>query len=79
MAGWALMKKGREYLEFHWRKKFHLDREILGNIFAIGLPAMVEQLFMRFGVILYSKTVASLGTVAFATHNVCMNIQSLSL
>ena len=77
MAGWALMKKGG-YLEFHWRKKFHLDREILGNIFAIGLPAMVEQLFMRFGVILYSKTVASLGTVAFATHNVCMNIQSLS-
>ena len=33
---------------------------------------------MRFGVILYSKTVASLGTVAFATHNVCMNIQALS-
>jgi len=29
-------------------------------------------------VITYSKTVASLGTVAFATHNVCMNIQAMS-
>lgn len=59
MAGWALMKKGG-YLEFNLREKFKPDREILTNIFAIGLPAMVEQLFMRFGVILYSKTVASL-------------------
>ncbi|MSA71974.1 MATE family efflux transporter [Holdemania massiliensis] len=77
MAAWALMKKGG-YLEFHLLEKYHIDKEILGNIFAIGLPAMVEQLFMRFGVILYSKTVASLGTVAFATHNICMNIQALS-
>jgi Na+-driven multidrug efflux pump len=39
---------------------------------------MGEQLVMRAGMILYAKTVASLGTVAFATHQVCMNIQALS-
>ena len=39
---------------------------------------MVEQLVMRAGMIIYSKTVASLGTIAFATHQVCMNIQALS-
>ena len=33
---------------------------------------------MRTGVILFTKTVASLGTVAFATHQVCMNIQAMS-
>ena len=40
MAGWALIKQGG-YLQFCWREKFHLDWEILCNIFAIGLPAMV--------------------------------------
>ena len=39
---------------------------------------MVEQLLMRAGIIIYAKTVASLGTVAYATHQVCMNIQALS-
>lgn len=44
----------------------------------IGAPAMVEQLLMRAGVILYVKTIAGLGTLAYAVHQVCMNIQSLS-
>jgi len=39
---------------------------------------MLEQLVMRAGMIIYSKTVAGLGTVAFAAHQVCMNIQALS-
>ena len=33
---------------------------------------------MRVGMIIYAKTVANLGTVAYATHQVCMNVQSLS-
>lgn len=39
---------------------------------------MIEQLVMRVGLIIYSKTVAGLGTLAYAIHQVCMNIQSLS-
>ena len=39
---------------------------------------MVEQLAMRVGVIIFSKTIAGLGTVAYATHQVCMNIQALT-
>ena len=39
---------------------------------------MIEQLVMRAGMIIYAKTVASLGTIAYATHQVCMNIQALS-
>ena len=38
---------------------------------------MVEQL-VRTGIIIYVKTVASLGTVAYATHQVCLNIHGLS-
>lgn len=77
MASYAILKKGG-YLELSFKDSFYPDKMILINIFKIGFPAMIEQLFMRIGNIIYSKTVASLGTVAFATHNVCMNIQAMS-
>ena len=44
----------------------------------VGMPAMMEQLVMRIGIIIYAKTVASLGTVLLAAHQVCMNIQALT-
>ena len=50
----------------------------LKNILFIGLPAMLEQLLMRAGMVIFAKTVADLGTSAYATHQVCMNIQALS-
>ena len=50
----------------------------IGKIVDIGAPAMVEQLVMRAGMIIYTRTVAGLGTLAYAVHQVCMNIQSLS-
>ncbi|MGB4385343.1 MAG: MATE family efflux transporter, partial [Caldicoprobacterales bacterium] len=77
MALRAISRKG-EYLELDISEGFRPNWNILRNIFNIGIPAMVEQLVMRAGVIIYSKTVASLGTVAFATHQVSMNIQAMS-
>jgi len=70
--------RGNQYLRLRFRDGFKPQIESLKSIFVIGIPAMVEQLFMRAGVIIYSITVASLGTVAFATHQVCMNIQAMS-
>lgn len=72
-----IMRKGG-YLQLRLRDGFKPNMEIMHNIFNIGLPAMVEQLLMRAGMIIYAKTVAGLGTVPFATHQVCMNIQALS-
>jgi len=70
--------RGNRYLRLSFKDDFRPKWDIMKSIFKIGIPAMVEQLVMRAGMIAYSKTVASLGTVAFATHNVCMNIQSMS-
>ena len=39
---------------------------------------MVEQVFLRIGFFVYAKMVAALGTTAFATHQICMNILNLS-
>ncbi len=39
---------------------------------------MIEQLVMRFGQILFSRTVNTLGDINTATHQICINIQSMS-
>jgi putative MATE family efflux protein len=70
--------KGNQYLHLHFKDGFKPDRPALKQIFVIGFPAMIEQLVMRIGIIVYSKTVATLGTIVFATHQVCMNILALS-
>lgn len=70
--------QGNQYLHIRWGDSFKPHLESIKQVVSIGIPAMVEQLVMRAGMIIYSKTVATLGTVAFATHQVCMNIQALS-
>lgn len=68
----------KEYIFFRINKELIPDWTVLKTIFAIGVPAMVEQLVMRTGLIIYTKTVAGLGTVPYATHQVCMNVLALS-
>lgn len=70
--------KGDQYLHLRFKDGFKPDLPSIRQIMTIGFPAMVEQLLMRAGVILYVKTIAGLGTLAYAVHQVCMNIQSLS-
>ncbi|HZJ82212.1 MAG TPA: MATE family efflux transporter [Clostridia bacterium] len=70
--------RGEQYLSLDIKDGFKPDWKALKSIVNIGAPAMIEQLVMRVGMIIYSITVASLGTVAFATHNVAMNIQAMS-
>lgn len=74
----SVLIKGNGFIKLEFKLGFKPNKSILGNISNIGIPAMVEQLLMRAGMILFVKTVASLGTIAYATHMVCMNIQALS-
>lgn len=70
--------KGDQYLHLRFMDGFKPDPHSLKQIVTIGAPAMLEQLLMRVGVIIYVKTIAGLGIVAYAVHQVCMNIQALS-
>lgn len=78
MAMTTIMKK-KQYARLEFVKGgFKPDKEAIAGIFDIGMPAMGERIAMRIGMIIYTKTVASLGTVAMATHQICMNIQALT-
>ena len=71
-----LSKKRYVYLDF--KEKTGYNKTIMNNVLGIGLPSMLEQLCLRIGIIIYSRIVASLGDISYATHMVCMNIQSLT-
>lgn len=70
--------RGDHYLHLRLKEGFKIRWNHMRNIISIGIPAMFEQLAMRTGVIVYARTVASLGTVVYATHQIAMNIQAMS-
>lgn len=74
----TVILRGNGFLKLELRKGFRPHKSTLGNMVNIGLPAMAEQLMMRTGVIIFAIAIAGLGTTAYATHQVCMNIQALS-
>lgn len=61
------------------KNKFKVNRDIIYNLIKIGVPASLEQIAMRLGILLFTKIVTGLGTVAYATHNISVNILNLSL
>ncbi len=73
-----VITRPHNYLQIHLRDSFKPDIASLKEIAKIGFPAMLENVIMRVGVIIFTRTVVGLGTVKFATHNVCMNINSMS-
>ena len=74
--GVALGKKHYIYIDL--KQRFRFDAEIMKTITSIGLPSMIEQFIMRTGFLIFNRTVASLGDTMLATHQVVVNIQSMS-
>ena len=77
IAAWVVLT-GKHYIHFDFRQIHKFDKGLMGNVINIGFPAMVEQLFMRAGVIIFTRAVAGLGDTMYATHQICMSIQAFS-
>ena len=73
----SLRKQG-EFLELKLKANWKFDKKVLSSLLSISGSAAIEQMFMRVGFFSYAKIVASLGTVAFAVHQICMNLLELS-
>jgi putative MATE family efflux protein len=78
LAIYSLSKK-KNYLHVSLHDSFWPQLNEWKKIAAIGLPAALEQLMMRTGTMIFSKTIASIGDLEFASHQICMNIQSLTM
>lgn len=60
------------------REGWNFDRQTLSSMFLVASGSFAEQIFMRVGFFMYSIIIARLGTIMFATHQILMNILSLS-
>lgn len=78
MALLSVLKHHNNVLTILGHEKWSFDRRTVSSVGKVGSSAAVEQVFMRFGFFVYALMVASLGTVPFATHQICMHILNLS-
>ena len=77
MSVWSItVTKG--FVHFDIKEKFKFEKKTFKDIYKIASSAFVEQVFLRLGFFMYSKTIAGLGMIAFAAHNVCMNVLHIS-
>ena len=77
MAVFAVAR-GREYITFKLKMLLHADFAMIRRIMNIGVPALVEQVIMRTGMMLFTVIVTSLGDNPYASHMIAMNVQMLS-
>lgn len=66
------------YLDLTSKTSWKFDKQTILSLLNVGSSAMVEQVFMRVGFFVYAIMVAKLGTLAFATHQICMQILNIS-
>lgn len=77
MALCSILPKKR-YISLFSKASWRFDRQTMGSVTKVSSSACAEQVAMRIGFFLYAKIVAGLGTIPFATHQVCMSIMSIS-
>lgn len=78
MSAYAQIR-GNDILEFRFKELLSIDLSVIKRITNIGAPAMIEQLIIRGGMMIYTLTISSLGTDVYATHTIALNILQLSL
>jgi len=74
----TLLISNKAIVKINIKEKLSVDFDVIKRIFKIGIPAAIEQFFMRFGQLLFGRIVASLGTVMFAAHRITLTAESLS-
>jgi len=73
-----LMVSGKSTIRLSWGEMIRLDKITLGRILKIGLPAAVEQVALRGGMLTFVTVAASLGTAALAATQISFSIFGLT-
>lgn len=68
----------KHYVYLDLKEKFVFDKRLMSRVIGIGVPSMLEQLFLRAGIIIYTTQVTGLGDTIFAAHQVCMSVQAMT-
>lgn len=74
----AYVLKKDSAISVNLKNKFKFNKRIIKNLIRIGLPASLESLVLRSALLIFVRIVAGLGTVVYASHQIALNILSLS-
>lgn len=77
-AFYIIYLSNQTIIKLRMRERFLLDRDLIKQIFIIGLPSALEQFVLQSGLMLFAKIVSGLGTAGFAAHQIGINISGLS-
>ena len=72
------MVKPDAYLRISFRDNWRPNLPMIKSIAKVGGNSIVEQIFLRVGFFAYAIIVARLGTLAFASHQIAMQLMMLS-
>ncbi|MDO4543094.1 MAG: MATE family efflux transporter [Clostridia bacterium] len=80
MALSSVLKRKRtdEVMTLLCRSSWKPDKRTMRSVTKVASSAFVEQIFLRIGFFAYVALVARLGTVEYATHQICMQIIHIS-
>jgi putative MATE family efflux protein len=74
----SVMFSGKFAVKLTLKNVFRWNKQMVVRICKIGLPAAIEQIIMRLGMLVFIKVAASLGTMAIAATQIAFNIMGLS-
>ncbi len=74
----VLLLRGKRVVRIGGRAGWRPDFGLIWRIMKLGLPSMVEQLFMSGGMLLYGIIAISLGTLVYATQRITFQIISIA-
>lgn len=78
VMAFGFLLRGNQYVFVQRQQSWKPDLSMIKRMLKVGGPAMMEQMVMRVGLLTYTLVVAGLGTTAYATHQIAMNLLSLS-
>lgn len=70
IVGLGLLISGRYEIRLQWREHLHLDAPLIRRMFALGLPASVEQSTRALGLVAMTFLVASFDTTTVAAYGI---------
>lgn len=74
---WSVRRKDC-FLHLSFRANWRLDKATCASIAKLGGNACLEQVALRIGFFTFARIVADLGTLSFATHQICQQFLNLS-
>ena len=74
----SVIKPAQNKLSLTAQRTWSFDKRTVSGMVKVASSALVEQVFLRVGFFIYSRLAANLGTVEFATHQVCMSLIHIS-